>query len=167
MAGEINRVPAGLLSILDMKARGQNPRSLAEQVIGTVELGQQYLLQNRVWVSGNSAAVNAPGPFSTITVPSNEYWYINRVLARTGVNLAAATEYRVGVSLQRSNVAGAVIGTAITLDPTLFEVGMRPAVFTDRPFWASPGDALGVWCSWFAGTAVQFTVVVDHTPVPI
>jgi hypothetical protein len=75
----IGKYARALPSLLDLKERGTGPREFSEQVVGTVDLSQLYLLQGReVLVSAVNAAPAVGANFfvpATI-VPPGEIWYV-------------------------------------------------------------------------------------------
>lgn len=168
MSGEINRVPLGLLALLDMKSRGNNPRMLSAEVSSTVDLTPLYLQQNRRWRALNTTPA-AVGFFIVHTVPEGELWYINRIVASSALVLAAGTEYVVGIGCQRVDDIGSNRQAALgQLQPWRFLAGDRLGVGFEGPMWASPGDGFGLWVADVVlGTAALITVNVDYTPVPI
>lgn len=76
----INRVPAGLLSLVDGKSLGSNPRDLSEIIQGGIDV-RDLLLSNarRLIDVGSVDVVAGVGEFSIITIPAGELWIVHRV----------------------------------------------------------------------------------------
>lgn len=162
MAGEINRVPVGLLSLLDMKARGQSPRILSSQVDASLEMLDFYLQNGRQVFSGSATSGAAPANAVIGTVPQNELWYIHGISVNSGTLTAA-----LGVcpSVARVNTAGSVLIVNLG-DPFAFATGDQVRAGWKGPFIFQPGDQPGV--SFFRSTAVHgCTVALDRTVITV
>jgi len=164
MPGPINRIPQGLLSLLDVKALGRNPSLLSDQVIGTLDLFPQYELQSREVVIGqtNPLATGVVGFYVDTSspertrVPEGEVWYVSNV---TYQSLAAlnitANSLAATAALQRR----ALIGAELLINESQpFREFLNTWVFADsvnRPFWMLPGDILGLMVHRAPTFAVQ------------
>jgi hypothetical protein len=72
----IQRIPTGLLSLLDSKSSlGSTPAELAEVVAGTVNL-EPYYLANALTAANASGAVQNAGDLVTQTIPDGEAWRV-------------------------------------------------------------------------------------------
>jgi hypothetical protein len=73
----INRLPRGLLSILDGQTLGTNPKDLDPLVHAQLPILPLYLA-SKGWetVISSSANVTAAGVTSAILVPNGEFWYV-------------------------------------------------------------------------------------------
>lgn len=156
MAGEINRVPWGLLSILDMQARGQAPRELAGQVSGSIDLLQLYMLQNRESRTGGAGPTAAVGGYfdnsapQQLLVPQGELWWVwDYSIRPTAALVGAAIEVQIVPYVRRDNSRGFVLDTGIANEYT---VGDEP-VTSCGGFWMKANDVLGLRVvHWVAGT---------------
>ncbi len=72
MTNEINKVPNGLLALLDLKQLGKNPGQLSDVVIPTIDvLGAYGAYDLRLYADQTTSAV----PFvATVTIPVGETW---------------------------------------------------------------------------------------------
>lgn len=174
MTGIVNRVPTGLLSILDMKARGQNPRNLSPNVDLSIEGLQLYLLQNRETRIGQTGIINAPGWWpdtsagaSPCRVPDNEYWYVWAGGYRTFVAVAAATNYRLRpavLSIGQTVTFPTLYGGATTYGTGFF----MDSDINTAPFWMGPGDVYGLYATVVTlgvAQAVDLSLYVTRVPV--
>lgn len=165
MAGIINQVPQGLLSILDMKARGQAPRELASAVGGSIELLPFYLVNGRGTVTGTSTP-SAIGYSSNLQVAQDELWWVHSIHSQSGA-LAAGTTYRIVPAFRRNNIGGAVTIMPFG-EPTSWVAGEAIGVGYDGPWLMLPGDSLGLWCAQYtAGTPTGIVQAVDRTIIKL
>lgn len=153
MPSAINRVPPALLSLLDIKAGGQNPQLLADQIAPTLELLDLYLGGIATHQNGNTtAAVAAPGitAIQVVLPAPGELLVVTRGTAAPTAVLGAATtiRYRLGIyDVANSEMVYAGPSTSGA-------TGERPlANLCDGPVIVGPGQALAVFCEQFAGVA--------------
>lgn len=165
MTGIINRVPAGLLDLLDMKSRGQTPRELDGRLQSVADIIDLYCLDRIRNVAGTSTASGTVGLKTCVTVPQQEWWWIWKS------------------SVQATGSTGAVISIAPGMLTTSFPGGafwtgpvMRPyqktgtglgAVGCTERYWVGPGDALGAFISESDGTSLQFLGRWQYVPFEI
>lgn len=165
MSGEVNRVPVGLLSILDMKARGQNPRVLDGTLGASIELLDLYLQQNRQSLQAGTNFVNARGFFGAFTVPQGSIYWVHNISASIAAPLAAGTTYKFRLGYQIDALARFMaIGPAET-----YTAGEQFLYLATRPPTILPAGAIvGVWCENVTlGTAVQVLAWADITPLTV
>lgn len=95
MPSLINRVPPGLLSFLGIKALGQNPSQLSDELTPVLELGSLYLAPYSETRQFQTAVINAPGFFSAsgALVPAGKIWVCGSISLNTSGVIAAATTY--------------------------------------------------------------------------
>lgn len=88
--GNINRVPKGLLSLLDSQTQGKNPDTMSDTVSPVYDMGPSWLLSKGYEiVTFSSAPVVAVGGYAQgFTVPDGELWAVYQVTTRV-VNLDA------------------------------------------------------------------------------
>jgi hypothetical protein len=158
---DIQRFPRGLLDILGLKATGDAPHLLSQEVSSSLEITPLYLQERRVQLPAALLPAAAGGYQSNAgnTVPSGEMWIVN--------NLTVVSSPGVGVS---ANVAlGYAWSTTGTLDSfvltpyTAFPASNTTAVGRDfEPLdlilW--PGWSVGYWTNTIAG-AFQGTMRAD------
>lgn len=166
MSGEINRVPAALLSLLDMKARGNSPRDLSGTLTATIDLFDLYTLDRRVVAVGQAGPITSVGGFfdssspQATLVPQNEYWYVHHVTCRALAPLNGATGALVFRPFwrtvnQRIHVLGEIAASQVWTN------GDRPSANYERPFWMGPGDVLGVAVERFAAFTVAPDIAIE------
>jgi len=166
MPSVINRVPPGLLSVLDIKAQGENPRFLGDQVTPTLDFWPLYELQKAVPKA--SAIVGAAfGLRAELTVPANEYWHVLHMSGSPSA-LGAGDSYSICCYLFGSLTVGAYfegpvgpyVGSAAPV------AGELNRCYADRDFWAGPGDLIGVHCGVYAGAwSIQTRALVVPYPL--
>lgn len=79
--GTINRVPKGLLSILDGQTMGDNPSELSAAVVGTLPMLPLYLAA-KGWETIVTGAVFNPGTqgiIDVVTVPVGQFWLVRAI----------------------------------------------------------------------------------------
>jgi len=165
MAGEVNRVPLGLLGLLDMKARGQTPRILDPSVQLGIEAADFYLQANRTTIQAAGSFVSGVGYFPSFTVPNGIAYYIHGCSIGPIGNLAAGTTYR-GRLAYRQNAQ--VAFTVAASDSWTYTAGERPNISGDLPRLLMPGASVGFYAeSVTLGTSVQMTAWCDLTPLEV
>lgn len=86
----INTNPVGFLSLLGIQNLGQTPRTLAQQLVGTMDMFEFYRAYNEIFVTGSQTVAGAQpqgqvieltnGPLSDgtrIQIPSDEIWMLS------------------------------------------------------------------------------------------
>jgi len=156
MPSLINRVPPGLLSLLGIKALGQNPSVLGDLLQAHLDVTSLYLNAFADVTANTTTAFNSPGiqgP-SGFTVPPGEMWVVTRAAGYTGANLPAATTVRCRMSVydtvsQRLQYVG---------PSTTATTGERLSCALDGPVVLTSGEAVQVYCESFTGTGIAMTV---------
>jgi hypothetical protein len=132
---EISKYCRALPSLLDLKERGKGPSQFSEQVVGTVQLNDLYLLQGRETINTTTQAAPAVGAngFSTpFVVPPGEIWYVWEYAVSTTAGAGAAIDMQ--PSLLFDNTANLPVGPFVAAAATqAIRAGM------DRTRWATPG----------------------------
>ena len=163
MTGEINRVPQGLLGLLDMKARGNAPRVLNPEAQLVLESRDLYLLETRRFAQATTANTSSLGNFSatggTLQVPSDELWLVYHHSVQRNSPLAAGTTYRISPTIWTFQ------GT------NYFQVGPETTGTTGEllmcsntaPYWALPSWIPGAFVhAQTLGTSVTLTVSLEY-----
>lgn len=159
MPGKVNRVPQGLLSLLDMKQGGENPHELSQLLIATLEITDLYLSAIRQTLSANVTPAGT-GFITAALGPSNgELWYVRQVSCVSSGVLPAAAFLAFSVGYQPAAVAGYFIGMGD--DSRNATVGERPVSVSSQPAVLQPGDVLGAWVSNFAGVPGNVRVTAN------
>lgn len=171
MAGEINRVPHGLLSILDMKARGQNPRTLDSNLQIGIDAFELYALEDRVRITGQAGPITAVGQFADSStdpatgapftrVPPGEVWYCWGLTCFPTAALNGA-----GGQLRFS--AG-ILGTGgfpnyQGLASSTFQAsgGDFPVAASSRPFWMRQNDIVSLLVEEYVAFTVDPSIVLS------
>jgi len=138
----ISKYARGLPDLLGLKERGSGPRDFSEQVVGTVNMTELYLLQNRETIlSGNNAAPIVGSNFfaapNDLLVPANELWYCWHYSVSSTPGAGAAIDMApilLGDGSANSVNLGFYIAAAAT---------QQARTFMTYPFWAGPGSQLG------------------------
>jgi len=161
----INRVPPGLLSLLDTKSGGVNPLQLADQLTGVIELTNLYALATGQQLLGTTAAVSSIGNFAPVAAGENfralpgELWYVPYINVRMSAALGANEEITGALSIYNTS-----LGNLIWTGPTrTFTGGQRASFSTDRPIVIGPNFGIGIevhgWDSPVANTFAFFGYV--------
>lgn len=163
-----NRLPRGLLGLLDAKIGGQNPQQLDESVRSSVALDRFYEAQMREALTGTSLALVALGPVFWSTgsmagvVPADEMWLIDQYSVQS--QGMAAGEALAIVPLLRVNAPAGTYQDIFLDHPVVLTLALNEQAFSTaiRPFVALPGDSLGfqVWRrTAYAGTVSGIATV--------
>lgn len=141
MAGLIQTIPAGFLSLFQAKEMGANPNLLGTEVQPTIEMLPFYLAQRRQ-VQELSHNIAAVGSATLITVPGDEVWLIEECINVSPILGAgqllehAVIWLRNGLQVQRGEYR---------LVPSAGTLGSAQLIGRDGlPFIAMGGDAFGV-----------------------
>lgn len=160
--GQVNRYPAGYLSLLDAQTGGRAPQSTLDEIRPILDLFPYLdLLRQEEFEFSTSATVTegvnvgTAGAVNTF-VPQDEIWYLKHMTI-------AATELAVGTTYR---VAPCAILPLLTVTPKLlappetFTASQLPAMpATLLPCWLPSGSRLAVWCNeLIAGTALVFRI---------
>lgn len=156
MSLRINRIPPGLLSLLDANTGGQNPVSLHEELSGTVELGQQYLAASGQLRQGNTPVAAAVGRFENTLFRAQP----GEILACTFAAAIPTAALGAGVSVRYKlvvydyglglNIWAGTVASGITTE--------YPIASTDRILFIPPGFGLGIQVEQVAGVGATFGI---------
>lgn len=145
-----NRWPKGLLGLLDAKVGGQNPQLLSEVVNAELDVLPFYYASARETLQGNTLVAVGSGTAFFLTgtmteVPSDEMWYVESLTALALAGLAAAQSV-IAVPVHRTSVLG---GGVLVVERSSYrfqcsQLAAQPSATIGRPFWALPGDQIGV-----------------------
>ena len=162
MAGAVQRIPKGLLGLLQIKETGKNPSSLLDTIQPSYDLFQQYIADSMQNTYGlfNNPAFAAPTVLAvSITtansgtsqsfsnpilaqVPQNNLWYIDTYATRAVIATAADTISFTGILTDLNfNTSWAMCTPyrdAVTANARL---GWSAST---RPFFALPGQIFQV-----------------------
>jgi hypothetical protein len=134
----ISSLPKGLVALLGSKGLGESPRELADQVVGTVDLTQMYLLNDREFATGTNAAPAVGGNvFTQLIVPTGEVWYVHMYGIDTTPGAGAAIDVAPGWRV------GALSGILSTGNYVSAAATQNARPFTPAPFLANSGSQFG------------------------
>jgi len=164
MPRPFNRLPRGLLGLLDAKVGGQNPQELTDELRPVLEMFPFYHAQFRDALSGQTAGNAVVGTNSLATgsltgPPADELWWVEHYAVKMDAGLAAGN----GVILMPSMLSVSSSGgpsIPILLNSArnvANQIGWIAAAAADRPFLMIPGDVLGAWVEWISGIATTIT----------
>lgn len=153
----INRVPPGLLSLLDTKSGGVNPLVLSDELSGSLELLPFYAAATGQQYNGDSVAAAAVGQLAPLgagdnmRVPASQLWVVPFFNVRSGAVLAGGN---CNVCLCVYNTS---LGSLIWSSPNqAFVAGERVCIGTDRTLVLGPGYGLGIHISGMTAAAQVF-----------
>lgn len=106
--GRIQRVPQGLLQVLNMQNSGETPRELAASVAGIVDLLQFYGLTQLQRMSASDGALAEAG---NISIQTPNAWCLLFGANARAVQTATQTALRLNILINRT--PGAAAGTSI------------------------------------------------------
>jgi len=167
MPSLVNRVPPGLLSLLGIKAGGQNPAILPDTLQPTLELLELYIAGNAQETLQLTSAVNLPGIWGIVSPAPGpgEIYYVERFSVGILSVLAAGTVYRVQPAIYDASAANKVWTFG---PPVSAAAGEIFNCASDRPFILPAGYRLAAMVSQYtAGTPVQMRVAARYVPLSI
>lgn len=118
----INRVPAGLQSLLDSQNFGDNPSELSQVTAPTLEL-DKFLTKTLVRGTSDAGLQSNIGDLRGVTVPEGELWELLNISARfVNTNAAgarAATRIELGLIDEESGAGIVLVPLGFTPLPTV------------------------------------------------
>lgn len=162
MAGQINRIPSGVMGFLGIKNFGRAPEDLSPTLAGTWELAPFYLNSDCAYLTGASAIVGT-GNNIVFTAPEGQVLYVThfsvfQVAAAASSNTMALVRF-----MQGPAAGGAIVGIGDCANI----VGPRGNMLVvDGPQILMPGESLGVAVLDFAGVG-SITTYVRYRSMPI
>lgn len=151
MTGIINRVPVGLLDLLDMKSRGQTPRELSSWTQAVVDIAPLYFSDLERAVASVDAGVNAIGLTTSLAVPQDEIWLVREMSVSTSTGAGEAITFAPWLFTTLNRPGGGFYSGAVGLPNTL-AASSTGAAFANKPLWAQAGDRLGFIVQSITGT---------------
>jgi hypothetical protein len=148
--GLINRVPQGFLSLLDLKAQGENAKELSPTLVSVLDALDFYLSPIRANVTGTVAPALGPNDAvagTLLTAQPGEVWIVRQVSAFMAADIAAAST----IELQVGWVP--IVGTWVGLGSVSGVRGPAERAVSSwgHPFLLQPGDQLGFYVSVLTG----------------
>lgn len=164
MPVQLSRFPSGLLGLVGAQNFGENPRQLADVVVPTVDIGDQYMVTLQEPLFGNTAVgANGFNPYTSVplVVPVGELWKV--VAYAVNIVTAAGMSGRVGPSVRIGGAAGPNFPLG---DPIAYVASETNWVYWDLDeFWAPAGYEFGASLAQVAGgspTIVQGAIVFSR-----
>lgn len=160
MAGPqtIQRLPRGLLSLLDMKGTGELPHELAGMLMPVIQVRDLYLADLFQSVRFGTVVVNATGFFGATSaiVPFNELWLLYHMSASSS-NMAAGESYRLRLVISRAANGTLELGdTEQTASGLTQRIGLGWSLPELRIL--RPSDQVGIYCTDVVAGAHNFSV---------
>jgi len=143
MANNINRVPSGLLSLLDTQTQGQAPDEFVRTVQGTLSLSDYYYInkgREQVFLQGVPIAA-FPGSSDPITVPEGELWVVHQMFC-TAVPLEVVNIIISLVIRPNANSFLQTVASSPRINAPLFPQQLRLGVTFATPFFLSAGNQI-------------------------
>lgn len=155
MAGQLQVIPAGLLSLLGLKTGGRNPSSLGEQVAPTMDTLRWYLISEAEWVDFGTRVPAAGFNGTTLNgqVPYNEVWYIHDIAHVGDASLAAGDFIRNARCSYLYPGMGSTKPIFGTAQPVSLEGTAGRLTLTDQDRWLLPGTFVGFYTGQFSMVA--------------
>lgn len=163
MPSLVNRVPPGLLSLLGIKAGGQNPSILPDVLTPTLELMELYSSANATEAAGTTSAVNLTGLWGIAALQPGpgEIFLVERMTVDLVNVLAAGTTMRVQPCFYQNYPY--TVGLPAEAGP-----GEVLSVFSQRPFILPAGHRLALFASKVVlGVAAQFRIQARYLALTI
>jgi hypothetical protein len=170
MAGPltIQRFPKGLIDLLGMRATGDTPAQLAQDVGGSLELQDLYLFDRLIGQrTGTAVAINALGNFAFLnqSVPDGRLRFLYGLSVEVPAP-AAATALTLVLTVNRgaANVRN-FVGPSTKL---IAGEGNAWGAWFGPPMLLGPGDSTSIYCSQVTGApAVTVTGIAWYADVGI
>lgn len=156
----INRVPRGLLQLLELKTGGITPPRLNDELQAQLDLLPFYMSPNVVF-QGALNLLSAGGQVVTLSVPALERWIVQGITAHVSA-LTMPASGSIDVSFTKAGqsteaIMGQFVQVLAVPAISRFGVGADAANF---PLVAGPGDTFsGTLTALSAGTATLSLIV--------
>lgn len=152
MAGplDIQRVPVGLTDLLGLRATGDSPHVIGQEIRGSIDLLDLYTAYRVEFLQGSTANVAALGFLTSSIgpVPNGEMWVVYQI-GYYSAAFAAATDCRFAGSLQRQGISNPM---PFTETFSVTTAGQAAAgVLFPRPIVMMPRDQIGVTIASITG----------------
>lgn len=145
MPSMINRVPQGLLSLLDMKSGGKNAQELSQTLISVLDATDFYLASKREFLSAQIAPALGWNSSSTLSPAPGEIWLVRTLCAFSNADIAAAATLQISVGLVPVGGAATIGGMGLGISSGVFSTGQRAMSVFPQSFFLQPGDQLGFY----------------------
>lgn len=159
----INRVPQGLLGLLDLKAQGENPAQLNPFVQATLELRDLYAFQTRATLS-SAVAVAGLGQVvaPALTVPQGEMWIMYSLgVVMSAPPIAAGATLCLSLGVSPADLGGRFVGLA--QQARVGVAGEDIAVPWQGVYILGPGDAPAAWVTTFTGAPGGIRLTISRS----
>lgn len=170
MAGpfDIQRPAIGLLDLFGLKATGDSPHMLGQEIRATVEVGNLYLLDRMLFDVRATAVAPVAVGFLGLTIntgpPPGALWLlysaslqVSQTAAATGISMMPVIRRGLG-ALYEGLTAPMLLGAS--------QGGIMGGLFYNAPIIMRPNDSLGVFTSSVLGVPVV-TAVMSYSYVEL
>lgn len=151
---DIQRYPRGLIDLLGMRATGDTPHLLAQQMNSTLEMIDFYLndrLEFNTQLLAAAPAALGNFQFPGTIVPQGEMWAVYDYTVNCGGPIAVATAMKFSPVIFRNQ---SIVGNAAAYGPAIAvaagENGVGGIRF-ERPNLVMPGQSFGIQVSQITG----------------
>lgn len=162
----ITRTPPGLLSLLDLKVGGQNPRELSDLVLPTLDVTELYATNSRFVgrFSGSKAAIGPSA--SDFTVPNDEIWILKAVSAHTAT-LGPGMSIGITPTINYRQTAGT--SGFVYLDTTRDIYGPTDFAVTgwDGELILRPGEGIGISAYTLVAGPITYDSIIVYYALKI
>lgn len=166
MAGPntVQRIPRGLLELLNMKGAGQLPSELAGALVPTIDVRDLYAADLFQAFTCNTNVANLTGLWGSATVgsqtvPAGELW-VGRRLTVTSTDMAVGEAYNVRLAITRANFAMTELSDVVA---TASGAGTRIGLGWDlNGMLLRPQDSWGIFVTQITAGAHAFTIGLSY-----
>lgn len=153
MPTQVNRVPPGLLSLLDIKSLGQNPSLLADEISPTLEMGDFYTNAIAQQELETTDPITGQGSFlcaGRFICQPGELLVVSSFTAIPTLALAAGNSLTYTPCVISIGLGRPIAQVGPTVSPAATQRAISGSV---TPFIVTPGQTLGVYCTVWAAAA--------------
>lgn len=167
----LNRIPAGLLSLFQIKSLGENPSKFEDTVRPVVDLRKNYYQSLGLNIAANVGVgldANDKGTaVAAITIPEDEIWVVVGIMSGVNITTFAANEFMVvspGIdNVNAPNVAFYFANDQRRSNSSNLQMGFNDSDFTSvmfpDPIFLPGGSRIYSFVSRATGTTIKCTVV--------
>lgn len=151
--GTLNRVPRGLLSLLDSQVQGRNPSEVLESIAPGLEMLKfMTAAKGHVVQQASLTVTGAPGAGSAISVPQGELWLVHLAAVEIVALDAAATTWFPALYATKGGVFVPLISPVLGISTGATGYTGSFSDVYQEPLWLFPGENLTPYMQKFTGT---------------
>lgn len=142
----VGRFARGFLDLLGIQNFGEAPRAIVDQVVPTVDIGEQYQLDLLRPIAFAIADIQVGhNTDTTLTVPPGEVWCVKQAAAGAVTDAGEAIQFNIAVRIEANSYA---LNGLTTVGAST--AGLQVSQYGN--LWIPSGASIGLFCQSKTGT---------------